>query len=82
MGKLRLPLNHPARRAEMELHQPASQSVKQYVNQLMEDYLSPICDKLQSFEKVQVQTDYKVSDIIKMLSLVQNFANTYDQEAI
>ena len=33
---------------------------------------------LSDFEKVQVQADYKVSDIIKMLSLVQNFANTYD----
>ena len=81
IGQLRLPMNHPTRRAELELQNPASQSVKQYVNQLMQDYLSPICDKIQSFEKVQTQTEYKVSDIIKMLSLVQNFANTYDQEA-
>ena len=50
--------------------------MKQYVNELMQDYLNPICDKLQSFEKVQVQIEYKVGDIVKMLGLVQNFANT------
>lgn len=41
-----------------------------------------MCDKLQHFEKTQVGLEYKVSDIVKMLTLVQNFVTTYDQEAI
>ena len=52
------------------------------MNQLLSSYLSPMCDKLQLFEKSQVSLEYKVADIVKMMSLVQNFVQTYDQEAI
>ena len=44
MGRLRLPHNHPDRR-DLSQH-AASQSVKTYVNQMLSDYLSPMCDKL------------------------------------
>ena len=57
---------------------PASESIKAYVNQLLSSYLSPMCDKLQLFEKSQVGLEYKVADIVKMLTLVQNFVTTYD----
>ena len=40
-----------------------------------------MCDKLQQFEKTNVALEYKVSDIVKMLTLFQNFVSTYDQEA-
>ena len=66
----------------MELETPASESVKAYVNQLLCNYLSPMCDKLQQLEKSQVGLEYKVSDIVQMLTLVQNFVTTYDQEAV
>ena len=62
----------------MELESPASGSVKAYVNQLLSDYLTPMCDKLQQFEKQSVSTEYKISDIVKMLTLFQNFVTTYD----
>ena len=41
-----------------------------------------MCDKLQQFEKTQVSLEYKISDIVKMLTLVQNFVQTYDLEAV
>ena len=40
-----------------------------------------MCDKLQAFEKTQVALEYKTADIVRMLTLVQNFVTTYDQEA-
>jgi len=39
-----------------------------------------MCDKLEQFEKTQVGLEYKTADIVKMLSLFQNFISTYDQE--
>ena len=41
-----------------------------------------MCDKLQQFEKATVSLEYKVSDIVKMLGLFQNFITTYDQEVV
>ena len=48
------------------------------MNKLLGEYLTPMCDKLQQFEKTQVALEYKVTDIVKMLTLVQNFVTTYD----
>jgi hypothetical protein len=48
----------------------------------MESHQSRVDDKLATFEKRQVATEYKVSDIVKMLALVESFTTTYDSEAI
>lgn len=66
----------------MELETPASESVKVYVNQLLSEYLSPMVDKLIAFQQSQVAHEYKLTDIVSMLGLIQNFVTTCDQEAV
>ena len=73
---LRLPHGHQLRKSQIELEAPASSSVRTYVNQLISEFLTPMCDKLQQFEKTSVALEYKVSDIVKMLTLFQNFVTT------
>ena len=52
------------------------------MNNLIGSFKVQVEDKLAVFEKRQVSTEYKVGDIVKMLSLVESFTTTYDTEAV
>lgn len=52
------------------------------MNNLIGSFKVQVEDKLAAFEKRQVSTEYKVGDIVKMLSLVESFTTTYDTEAV